>query len=366
MRYDMNINKIRKMITNLEFEMTKTADVDTIAYLEDMINIYKDMLGSVTRNIHIDTIKNTVSSTSYCFLIEDLSDLSIKPLVELLIDSFTLIKDFPFDDIYDIRIHETNDRLVELTNEFMLKYLPKEYYDKYQKMIASDNFNLCINYEKDSDSCGHTAIDGVNKEKFVIVQRNNIDIDTITLPHEMFHSLFNDYTSYQINANNLVYTREIEGTFANLLFIDFMKSRNNNIATNLDKQLLLFFQIRGLVLMYCAYIINKEDKENILDLNKYRNLFSKCKIDLIDQMDIIELIRNENSEDLISYNIAQLAATDLLYIYKNDPELAFYLLSNLRSYRTDDDIIANFRKNNLTFMDDGFHNFKEYIKQYKR
>lgn len=365
MRYNININKIREMITNLEIEMTKVADVNTIEYFKDIINIYKWMLNSVVKNNHIDT-ENNISSTSYYYLLEDLCDLSIKPLVELLINSFTIIKDFPFDDIYDIRIHTTNDRLVELTDEFMLKYLPKEYYNKYKKMMASDNFNLFINYEKNSNSCGHTVIDGINKEKYVILERSNIDIDTIILPHEIFHSLFNNYTSYQINANNLAYTSEIEGSLANLLFIDFMKNRNNTVATNLDKQFLLFFQIRGLILSYCAYMVNKEDKENVLDLNKYRSLFSEHKIDLIDQAEIIELFEGDDNDDLISYNIAQLAATDLFYIYKSDPELAFYLLSNLRSYRTDDDIIANFRKNNLTFMDDGFYNFKKYIKKYRK
>lgn len=79
----------------------------------------------------------------------------------------------------------------------------------------------------------------------------------------------------------------------------------------------------------------------------------------------MDLISSENSDDIIGYNLSNLIAIDLFYIYKKDPEFALYLLSNIRSYRTDDNILSILRRNNLTFMDDNLSNFKKYIKKYK-
>ena len=79
----------------------------------------------------------------------------------------------------------------------------------------------------------------------------------------------------------------------------------------------------------------------------------------------MDLIGSENSDDIIGYNLSNLIAIDLFYIYKKDPEFALYLLSNIRSYRTDDNILSILRRNNLTFMDDNLSNFKKYIKKYK-
>lgn len=79
----------------------------------------------------------------------------------------------------------------------------------------------------------------------------------------------------------------------------------------------------------------------------------------------MNLIGDENSDDIIGYNLSDLIAIDLFYIYKKDPEFALYLLSNIRSYRTDDNILSILRRNNLTFMDDNLSNFKKYIKKYE-
>ena len=68
----------------------------------------------------------------------------------------------------------------------------------------------------------------------------------------------------------------------------------------------------------------------------------------------------------LKYSLGYLVAIDLYYIYKRDPELAFYLLKNLKFIKQENDIASMLRRNHITFMDDGYENLKKYIKEIER
>lgn len=362
MKYNFDLYKIRNIINELELKLTKTSNVEEIRHIKDIIALYQVMMTNISKNASYNT-SNTLEDIKYDNfndLFDALSDLSINPIIKLLMNAYTDLAKCDLSS-YLINIENNNDSLIRITDEFMKEYLPLEYYKKYEEVKST---NLHIQY-KSSLATGETYIDDISKEKYILINRSNEALDTITIPHEYFHCIFNDFTSYKISENNLAYTKEVEGSLANLLFIDFMNKRNKTIAENLDKDFLAYFEIRSLAIMTAAYRIYKLDKENIIGFKKYRRIFKNYMIDTITDDELMDLIGSENSDDIIGYNLSNLIAIDLFYIYKKDPEFALYLLSNIRSYRTDDNILSILRRNNLTFMDDNLSNFKKYIKKYK-
>lgn len=82
--------------------------------------------------------------------------------------------------------------------------------------------------------------------------------------------------------------------------------------------------------------------------------------------DIKEYFGYEDLEDILTYSLSYLASLDLMEIYKKDPEFAFYLLERIRFVRKKSDVLKVFRKNHITFMDDGFENLKKYVKEIER
>lgn len=362
MKYNFDVYKMRNIINDLELKLTKTSNVEEIKNIKDIIILYQIMMANISKITSYNTSSTLgdIKYDNFNDLFNALYDLSINPIIKLLMNAYTdLTKcdlSFPL-----INIENNNDSLIRITDEFMKEYLPPEYYKKYEELSGT---NLHIQY-KSSPAAGETYIDDINKEKYILINRCNKAIDTITIPHEYFHCIFTDFTSYKVSESNLVYTIEAEGSLANLLFIDFMNKRNKMIAENLGKNLLTYFEMRSLAIMAAAYRIYKFDKENIAGFKSYRRVFKDYAIDKITDDKLMNLIGDENSDDIIGYNLSDLIAIDLFYIYKKDPEFALYLLSNIRSYRTDDNILSILRRNNLTFMDDNLSNFKKYIKKYE-
>ena len=69
----------------------------------------------------------------------------------------------------------------------------------------------------------------------------------------------------------------------------------------------------------------------------------------------------ENPRNIARYAFSYLTSLDLEMIYNQDREYAFYLLKNIRKNKTEN-IFGNLRENQITFMDDGYNNWKKKIK----
>ena len=366
-KYKWDLNEIRNNIIILDNIKKNISDEYVLEVISEIITVYSNMLKIYSKKTFKTFDDEIIGDNSLEEIIFDTASFYEEknlPILDAVLNSYYTLKDSNVNvDVEVPYIKNNNDDIVEFTEDFIKKMTTPKIYDKY-KEIMSNHTMLNIKYLKENNNyAGVTLFDSILNKRYISVNRNNTLLDLIILPHEMFHNIFNDDNDETLNSYNCYYLTEVEGCLANILFAEYYKN-NYSFYENFFYDYynaVLRTEIDQLVIRNSLLDAAKTSKKIRLNkLNKHLSLyeipqFSKEK----------ELARYVSiPQDInIKYSISQLAAIDLFYIYKEDKELAFYLLKNIRYFKHEDDIMSLLRRNHITFMDDEYTNLKKYLKK---
>lgn len=367
-KYQWDYQNIRENRNTLQQMYHKELDIVKKQNIKEIIEMYDSMQTLIYKSADVfnddDYVFNDIDDflNDRCLSYKN----NDKDIINILLQSF-----LPLREVYkqennpiDTPIIATNEDLVTITQDFINKMIPV---NMRQVFIDSLNTKGNIQFSKNNitDYGGVTLFDPFLKEKYIYIVRENTLIDTIKLPHELFHYVFCDYDIFTPIYYNTYYLTEIEGGFANILFGDYYYQRatiNNNFF-NQSFLKLYYDQISTIVTNNALLDSLNKDKVRLNKLNKYLSYFDLPTFQNIDE--IVDYLSTP-LEILIKYTLGYLVAIDLYTIYQNDPEEAFYLLKNLKYAKKENNIISLFRNNHITFMDDGYENLKKYTKKIER
>lgn len=282
-----------------------------------------------------------------------------KKLASLILDTYPIVKDFEPQYNIDYTIHMNNDELLNFTTDFFHTMTDLNTIKQYDYFFNNNLDSLHINSSKNqtSDAYGQYFFNSVLRKKYTYIQRNNTLLDGFILPHELFHYLFNNF---DVSNNNLYYTTELEGSFANLLVAEYLSNYPD------EKKFLNTYFLDDYLVNITSLLFGYSVIDNIKDNDFNIDSFSeKMKEYGFNQKFSYSEIVNYLVEDAdinITYSLSFLGALDLLKIYKKDKEKAFYILRKIRNQKRNCDIIKLFRNNGFTFMDDNYGNLKRYVK----
>lgn len=363
-KYHWNIQEMRKNIKELERLSKIETDIEKLPVIAETLELYYSMLWGITRhkentsNQHMmdNDTSNIIQALEEYRMYLDVSD---EKYINLLLNTYPFLEDFHLEPAFDYIIPFRNEVLLEINDDFLRKYLPIPLLHKYYQGKVEIHIQSMMGNNR-----GCTFIDPILKKKYILFNRQNDIMDLGVMPHESFHSIFNNFDSYRIGYNELRYTQEIEGSFANFLFADYYKNENQELALEYEKTLLTDYYYRTLSFLILANYLQSIKKNGNIRNQKFQKFFNYYKLDrMLDTNAILNIIDGyEDAIDAITYNYSFLASLDLYEIWKQDPDLAFYLLQNIRYMRTDDDVFNLLRRNHITFMDDNFQNFQNYVK----
>ena len=270
---------------------------------------------------------------------------------------------FDLDNIY---IVSTNDQLMTISDEFISKMIPASV---RKSIFDIDGFkkNIQFSYSKYNDCySGMTIFEPIFDEKYIYISRTNMLIDLVTLPHELFHYVFNDSDVGEMNDYNMYYTCEIEGGFANILFSDYFYNNAYQYNNYFSGYFLEVFHSGISEMVVRNAFVSSVRKNGNFRMNKFNKELSWWGIiPFTDKDEIVDYLVDPLDKNL-KYTLGYLVGIDLYYIYQRDPEFAFYLLKNIRYMRHENDVLGLLRKNHITFMDDGYENLKKYVKKIER
>lgn len=370
MKYQWNLYDLINNINILTDYYENTDDIESKQLTMEYIEMYRSMISLIikkqngTNNLLNDSIEynnmdNLIQEQILSYQENDIDTLN------------TVLQSYlPFREVYapnyilnEIPIIATNEDLITITKDFYRKMVPNHIYLDFEKALENKN-NIHFSYAKTNDNyAGLTVIDPLLRKKYIYISRVNQLLDLVNLPHESFHYLFNDFDAYLSTAYNMYYTTEIEGSFANILFGDYFYQNAVEHKNYFHEYFLEVYHsgISELVVRNTFLKSLRNNKQlNMKKLNKHLEYWGlepfTCKEELLDFI-------TDPLEINIKYTLGYLVAIDLYYIYLEDPEFAFYLLKNLKFIKCENDIHGLFRRNHITFMDDGYSNFKRYIKK---
>lgn len=371
-KYRWDLNDMKNNLFLLEQLLDKTLDVTQKNTIIETITQYNMMQSYIaTRKQKTDDREDkNITLSEYMQEFMEYLVPSDENLINVILSTFELIKNFNFSLAHDYLLTFNNDDLLELCDDFMRTTLPPAIFTKYQNELLKNPRHLHIK-SLFSDNNGLTFIDPVLKKKYILINRRNEITDLYVLPHEYFHFIFNDFRSYLSFDNQMYSSQELEGSLANLLFADYFRnlndsSQNYNISKQMNQEFLYYYQIRTASLLILMGFIDATNKGK-LRTNKFNKFLNYFGFETpLSAQEIKDYIGTETADEAIKNNLSSLAALDLFEIYKNDPELCFYLLQNIRFIKQNNDVLSVFRRNHITFMDDNFENLKKYIKKTER
>lgn len=200
MRYNWDINEIRNDIKRME-ELVKNNQEDEL--ILDHVKQYHMMLSCVIKGENEELDSNEISIRDLNkYFFEDITKKDCE-LADLLIDSYDIVENYTSDDLATIAVCN-NDILIKNTEHFLKEYTNEHIYGKYLKLRQENPNYLHITKLENSNSKSHgiTFNDSIFRKKKIILFRDNTFMDLVSLPHELFHAIFNDYdcdkrSSYQ-------------------------------------------------------------------------------------------------------------------------------------------------------------------------
>lgn len=249
-----------------------------------------------------------------------------------------------------------------MTKDFFNKMTPS--YIEKDFLDILNNKNLHFDYSKENNGySGVTLLDTILKNKYIYILRNNLLIDLVTLPHESFHSILLDYNHPISTKLNSYYTFEVEGNFANILFGDYFHKNYIYHKNFFNEYFIEIFNSNITSIIVRNSLLESVTEKNHFRINKFNKMISTYGIETFsDESQILDYMITPLDIDM-KYSLGFLTAIDLYYIYQKDPDLAFYLLKNIRYITHEDDVLGLLRRNHITFMDDNYENLKKYVKK---
>ena len=366
MKYTWDLEKLRYRKKLLEEIARHTDDENTKYNALEQVDIYSDMMKTAKKKSNsMDELDSTLNDLTFDQLVDEvMASYSPRNLkyIDLLLQSFFKIKDYNSKKEDDTTLVSTNDELVDLALDFFDKKTPS-YVKKEFINILNQKDIINISYTKsDTIYAGYTLYDYFLNKKYIFVGRSNKLYDLGILPHEAFHYIFRDKNVGLVGLYDTYYLTEVEGMFANILFGEYFKENTSPSNTYFEDYSLSLFKnnISDLVTRNTVLDSLKTNKKiRLSKLNKYLGYFEV--LPFITQDELIPYLTMPE-EDVIKYALSYLTALDLYYIYKKDPEEAFYLLSCITYMKQTNEIIILLKNNDITFMKDDFKNLKKYVK----
>lgn len=331
--------------------------------VNDYIDICYQMIECTNKSKNIEPDNNDLNINDLIQIFFEEMEEKDCILANILIDSYPIIKGFKCNN-FDTEIDCSNDTLIKNTAEFIKRYTNQTIYKQYLELKKENPNYLHITESANLESSTHglTFVNGLLKKKNIIIFRDNTFMDLVTLPHELFHAIFNDYDAYKAMENQCYYTTEIEGSFANLLACEYYRENYPDIAKDIDSFFLDNYKELLTQLIVSFSYLNSCNDNNKFRKNKFNKLLSTFDINPLND-ELLRYYLSDCGSQVINYGISYLASIDLLNIYKKDREFAFYLLKNIRYIKHEDDALSVLRRNHITFMDDDYTNLKKYIKK---
>lgn len=360
MRYNWDINEIRNDIKRME-ELVKNNQEDEL--ILDHVKQYHMMLSCVIKGENEELDSNEISIRDLNkYFFEDITKKDCE-LADLLIDSYDIVENYTSDDLATIAVCN-NDILIKNTEHFLKEYTNEHIYGKYLKLRQENPNYLHITKLENSNSKSHgiTFNDSIFRKKKIILFRDNTFMDLVSLPHELFHAIFNDYDCDKRSSYQSYYVSEIEGSFANLLTTEFYREALPDISKECEEHFLLEYkeQLKELIVNF-SYLSSCNNSNN-LRKNKFKKILGHYNL-RINNEEKLRSYMTDTCEEIMNYALSYLASIDLLEIYKKDKEFALYLLKNICYTQQDNDVLGILRRNHITFMDNDYKNFKEYVKK---
>ena len=363
MRYNWNIHEIRNSIKGLE-ELVRNGQNSEL--ILDHIAQYHMMLSCVTKggDDEFDSSEISMKDLNEYFF-ENIARKDCR-LASLLIDSYNIVEHYTSDNLATIVVCD-NDTLISNTETFLREYTNEHIYGKYLKLRQENPNYLHITKLKSVGSpCrGITFNDSIFRKKKIILFRDNTFMDLVSLPHELFHAVFNDYGCDKRASYQSYYASEIEGSLANLLATEFYRESLPDISKECEEHFLLEYKQQLIQLIVGFSYLKSCNNSNNLRKNKFDKMLRYYGLKVNGEKTLRSYM-NDTCEEIINYTLSYLASIDLLEIYKKDKEFALYLLRNVCYIQQDDDVLGIFRRNHITFMDDDYKNFREYVKRIER
>lgn len=158
------------------------------------------------------------------------------------------------------------------------------------------------------------------------------------------------------------YLTELEGCFFDFLSLEYLKGREQQPVLIELEYGRIIGRLNNLIDFYftnsAIKIYNKKGRVSLEAI--HRRIMQDELITQLNQ-DILIASLQESPFENAKYAISYLTSLDLENIYMTDPEYAFYLMKRIRNNKTEN-IFKNMRENGITFMDDGYKNFKKKVK----
>lgn len=376
-KYGWNLDELKSNLSLLQKILKIETDTDKISVLNDCIETYCEMISLIDEdsNLTVKDNENPLDDTLKYDSFEDLKQEQIESyqycnhtIINTILSSFATLNDvYHSDFILNGNLYNHSDEeLVLVTRNFINKMVPDCFKKQFFDALQSYN-NIHFDSSKNINTySGMTYFEPIFKRKDIFVSKSGLLIDLAILPHEIFHYFFNDTNVCVVNNYNTYYTTEFEGCFANLLFGDYIYNNATELNNYFNSYFLDQFYDDMLKLFMRNCFIQSIRENGSFRLNKFNKCLEGYNILPFDDKNEIGEFLNSPLEMDIKYTLGYLVAFDLYYIYKKDPEFAFYLLKNIRFMKHENDILGLLRNNHITFMDDGYENLKKYVKKIER
>lgn len=241
-----DVRKKRLYLENRLKETNDSVEQKTIAF---SLASYLQMEYSLSKlNFYVDKLGKTILKRDFIFeksipylkilgkgfecYLEELDLDYVNSLTEILSERF-------FTSI-PVTVDVTNRKLIEISEQFYNECFDGEIREKGIDLLKEDNifftdYDFCY-----SNAVGKNYTDLYFGDNYSFINRQNNDMDLISIPHEIFHGV-----NAKINPSSLIdsipETEEI-GTYGiELILFDFLDKLYGSVGTGLKK--LFFFNI---------------------------------------------------------------------------------------------------------------------------
>lgn len=367
-RYKWNFKELRDNRNKIVAIYSESSEEEKKNILP-IIEIYNNMLKFARKKQENNEVfDDSFQGLSTMDLIYEVRHSYIKKnlnILDILLQGYTTVNENYIDDNNpDKKMICDNNQIINITKDYFKKMTPDDINKQFLNEINTNNSFLNFNYVKDyGEYGGVTIFDSLLNKKYINVSRANYLFDLITLPHEMFHYLFNDTNVSAFGNYNTYYLTEVEGSFSNILFGEYFKENSEYNKLFFIKRFINNFQGEMDDLAIRNQLLDSIKNNKTIRLNKMNKFMYYYNINKFEKTEEINEYLETPQEIVMKYALSYLTAIDLYYIYLKDKDFAFYLLKNIKFVKEDDDIINLLRRNHITFMDDEYENYKKYVKK---
>lgn len=290
----------------------------------------------------------------------------IHPKIQTIMIECAMVLANTVDTYQNIELPEVNrkeDQLVEMARDFA-KWVPDKKYKKaFESYIDEKKHLLQFTTATNHEDKGVTyPFYYPHYRPYFLIHSSHTIEDFLTVNHEIAHGVFYQ-TDYHTTPNsNHYYLLELEGSFFDFLSIEYLKEKE-------EAAIIKELTYRSIISAYNNFLdfylidsaVRQYENSNRVSIEEITKQLVQDNIKMNVNKGILSTALQEDPMITAKYNLSYLASLDLEKIYEEDREYAFYLLKSIRKNKTEN-IFENLRENKITFLDDGYKNWKTKIK----